>query len=260
MPRPDCDRALAQIAAWLGDPSTPSVGALVGTPGLGKTIVLRVLEERFGRGGEGQGGEGGLALYLPYAGLAIEDLVHWVYGLLGRAAPNIEDPEAAVAALLALGASPASPFVLLIDDADSMPEDTLRVLSAHLPAQGASCRLLLALNPDSRAARLMAALHALAPAEFSLRERLSIDEVGDYLDARMTWAGVPPVERAQLDEDRVHRLHSLSGGVPRALHTLAAAVLLGTSAIPGDESTATLDRKRKREDWMGRPIEDDLEI
>lgn len=166
-----------------------------------------------------------------------------------------------MAALRALGdGPPGSEFALLVDDADSMPEDTLRALATGLEARGASLRLLLALNPDSRAARTMAALHPLTPVEFSVRARLSVEEVGDYLDARMAWAGVPPVERARLDADRVHRLHSLSGGITRALHTLAAASFDTAASGAADDATAALDDKRRREDWMGRPIEDDLEI
>ena len=231
------------------------MGAILGTPGLGKTMVLRVVEARRARA-DGPG-----ALYLPYAGLTITDLAHWVYGLLGRTPPEVEGPDSALAALLGLGDGPAaSSFVLLIDDADSMPEETLRALANGLAARGSSLRLLLALNPDSRAARTMAALHALSPVEFSVRARLSVEEVGEYLAARMAWAGVPPVERARLDADRVHRLHSLSGGIPRALHTLAAASFDAAARGDTDEATAALDEKRRREDWMGRPIEDDLEI
>ena len=52
------------------------VMALSGPGGLGKTMVLRVLESRLAGAAR--------CLHLPYAALSTDDLVCWVLGLLGR--------------------------------------------------------------------------------------------------------------------------------------------------------------------------------
>ena len=73
----------------------------------------------------------------------------------------------------------------------------------------------------------------------------------------MRWAGFPDAIVARVDEDESHRIFGLSNGVPRAIHATAADRFNTAAAVQG---TAELGAKRQREDWMGRPIEDDLEI
>ena len=73
-----------------------------------------------------------------------------------------------------------------------------------------------------------------------------------YVRARLRWSDSTLTER--LDAGELRRIHGLSGGIPRQVHRVAASVL-----APGaDEHARDLDRKRRREDWMGTPIEDDL--
>ena len=85
--RPATDRVVEQLAVWSRrDDRGSTVSAIVGTPGLGKTMLLRLVEKVWNEDSAGPSG----ALYLPYGGLALRDLVAWIYGLLGRAEPSIE--------------------------------------------------------------------------------------------------------------------------------------------------------------------------
>ena len=255
--RPASDAALDAVDRWLEGGAT--VGALVSTPGLGKTMLLRVVEARLGERGMASRSAAGRpnALYLPYAGLGPIDLAIWVHGLLGRPAPTITEAGEAVEALARLGEGPDAPFTLLLDDADSMPSETIEAITSMLPTERSSLRLLLALNPDSKGSRLVAALHALAPQEIRYRERLSPVETRAYVRARMRWAGFAAAEIDRVDDEESRRIHALSNGIPRAIHAVAADRLQAGSAIGGAEG---LGAKRRREDWMGRPIEDDLEL
>ena len=258
--RPASADALHAIADWDANAGQGgAVAALVAPPGLGKTFLLRVVERHLNRTGFAGGtpAAGVRALYLPYAGLGPTDLAIWVHGLLGRACPALPDEEASIAALVDIGADGGAPLTLLLDDADSMPPETVQAFSRRLSSAGPSLRLLLALNPDSKGSRVLASLHGLAPREVRYVKPLSAAETGDYLRARMRWAGFPEEVVARVDEGEAHRVHALSNGIPRAIHAIAADRLDTGTAVHDKQA---LDGKRRREDWMGRPIEDDLEI
>ena len=258
--RPATDRVVEQLAVWSRrDDRGSTVSAIVGTPGLGKTMLLRLVEKVWSEDSAEPSG----ALYLPYGGLALRDLVAWIYGLLGRAEPSIEglaesgDVEGESFERLALlGRGRERPFFLLIDDADSLTPGTLQAFASRLPTQAAPLRIVLALNPDSKATRLLAALAALEPLEISFRDRLSVEETGDYLRGRMRHAGFPEVEISRVDADEARRVHALSAGIPRAVHPVAAAVF---ERLPSHTKGALRD-KVHRENWMGRPIEEGTDL
>ena len=268
VPRSGTEDALASIRAWgESDAVGSSIAALVGTPGLGKTQLLRITEARVNEGVARYVAEGGSlagiapnarALYLPYAGLSLPDLAVWVYGLLGiRAAvsPDWRDPGLALEALGQLGGGPSDPFFLIMDDADAMPAETIAGLRERLPRADSPVRLLVALNRDSKAARLLSALHPLQPTEIAFQSRMSVEETWVYLRTRMHYAGFPEIEIARLGERDTKRLHSLSLGIPRRLHELAAAHFEAREgATPG-----RLPGRRSDERWMGQPIDDDFE-
>ena len=249
VPRKACESLLAALMAWRRSGELgATVGALVAPPGLGKTFLLRVFESRL-NGPDG----GGRALYLPYAGMAVPDLAVWVHGLLGRR-PRVPgshlDDVSAMAALIALGDGPREPFYLLIDDAESMPPATARILATALPPSGSPLRLLLALNDDARATRLLASLDELRPTEFVFRASMTEAETRSYLRGRMAWAGVSEAAIARLERESAQRLHALSGGVPRRLHRLAADLLeRQAGSVPpgsGDDSGGATNG------WAGR--------
>ena len=279
VPREATEAALAAIRAWGGsDEVGSSVAALVGTPGLGKTQLLRVIESQVNGGAALSSAQNvqaaqaapalssavrpsvaARALYLPYAGLALPDLAIWVHGLLGRTPARVADigePDVALEALLELGGGPTDPFLLIFDDADAMPAETVQALIKGLPRSASPLRILITLNPDSKATRLFEALYPLLPTEISFRTRMNVDETGTYVRERMRWGGFPGSEIAGIDESEAMRIHTLSGGVPRRVHEIASARFESA----GDARPTALEDKARREDWMGRPIEDDLEV
>jgi len=112
----------------------------------------------------------------------------------------------------------------------------------------------LALNDDAKASRLLAALDPLHPRLVRLPQPMSKSETADYLEARMKWAGLETAEFARVDAEAISKIHTLSGGVPRRVHMIAASFFdAGDMSLPSE-----LDAKERRENWMGRPIEDDF--
>lgn len=251
LPRPSTEEAIREIREWAdSDEVGSSLAALVGTPGLGNTMLLRLIESRAVRTVDRPA-----AVYLPYAGLGPVDLCYWAYGLLGDplAAGEVETAEAAVDRLLELG-QPTDPFFLLLDDADSMPVETITALVECLPRHHSPLRLLIAVNPDAKASRLLGRLGELIPRSVSYRTRLTDQEAGEYLRGRMKWAGFPPVEIQSLDPMDIVRMNGLSSGVPRQLHSLASAHFASRDVGYPSELTT----KYRREEWMGQPLDDDL--
>ncbi len=270
--RPAVEALRAALSAWRDEGRQgTSIATLIAPPGLGKTFLLRLFEsELSGRPGGADG------LYLPYAGLPLPDLSAWVHGLLGRRpqAPTAGHPEpadraaredsgdpgasdrASIESLMALGPGVDAPFFLVVDDAESMSIETARHFARTLPATGSPLRLLLALGDDARATRLRAVLDDLSPLELVFRDPMSEAETRAYLRARMGWAGVDEATIDAIGSRSASRIHALSGGVPRAVHRVAAALIEEKDRPPGRSGSETSDSWPAAE-WMGQPIEEE---
>lgn len=228
VPRVATESLLASIDQWrTQDRLGSSLAALVTEPGIGKTFFLRLVEDRINRDAAAAG-RTTRALYLPYAGLSFIDLASWVYGLLGATYPYAErsdDPNQSLSALFALAGGPSDPFFLLIDDADSMHEETIQVFAEGLPPENSPLRILTALGDDARSSELLAELSALEPSVAIVRKPLSEDETAAYLWHRLRWVGLAEEAVGGLDIDRVSRIHALSGGIPREIHRVMTEVV-----------------------------------
>ena len=251
VPRAATEARLQVIREWSeGDGIGSTMTALISDPGMGKTQLLRVFES--GRPAWGRGpGRTRRVLYLPHAGLSIMDLCEWVHGLV-ETAPRVPDardhPVAALAALFALAGGPDDPLFLLLDDADSMPTETARVLAQGLPRERSPLRFLLAMGNDARTSRLLAIFDPLRPGVAELGDPLDEHETAIYIRARLARAGFDSAQIGRFDRERVRQIHALSGGVPRRIHQEATAILESDeNRLPG-----ALGSKREREDWMGR--------
>lgn len=287
VPRAATETALAHVDAWedmLG--AGPGLAALVGSPGIGKTFLLRRIErERAGAAEDvgftsiaalarGAPQSASWAIYLPYAGLAPRDLCLWVYGLVNRRieADRVGDARGAFDGLAALGSGARGPLLLLIDDADSMPPESVAMLVEGLDAARVPLRVLLALDDEPRGEALLASLGPASPTLVELGARMTPDETADYVRGRMRWAGFPEVEVRGLSARTLERIHAGSAGVPRRVHRVAAALLAETQvragADPGPEAwggargggDAAPDAHdpARPESWMGKPIDDDF--
>jgi len=268
--RPAVEALRGALARWRDESGRgASIATLIAPPGLGKTFLLRLFESELSDlPGEPYG------LYLPYAGLPLPDLSAWVHGLLGRTPrlPEMRGPEpgdpgkrgrsrdpdrASIEALVALGGNADAPFFLIVDDAESMSVEAARVFARTLPAAGSALRLLLAVGDDARAMRLRAVLEDLAPLELVFRDPMNEAETRAYLRGRMSWAGVEPAIIDGIEAQSASRIHALSGGVPRAIHRLAAALLEGMDGPPGKVQPEAGDAWQGT-DWMGRPIDEEI--
>jgi type II secretory pathway predicted ATPase ExeA len=208
------DRALGRLGSALraGAPCA----LLWGPPGLGKTLLLRVLEQRVRA----------LArpLHLAYASLSIEDLAAWALGLAEE--PSAADPVAALARLARAEAARGRALLLLIDEANSMPIETARALGALVAGSEGSLRLALASTDDARASRVVAGL-GVEVVEHRFDTPMSEAETCHYVTERLRCADAGPAAWGVLDAARIRGLHALSGGNPRRLHVLAAELLRG---------------------------------
>jgi len=206
--RSETERALAQIyerivdergSAWLSAP-----------PGIGKSLMLRVLAERLSPAWR--------CVYLPYAALDLRDLCRWVIGRLGL------EPRRPIAQQLATVArehwAEGSALVLLIDDANTMPPDTARALGHRVRRLGGALRLVLASAEDARASRVRAAL-GLQLTDVNLVSPLSANETRDYIETRLRVAGAGLELRDRFDGASIARIHRMAAGVPRRIHDLA---------------------------------------
>ena len=266
VPRAATEAILDRMEDWSGSDGVGStLAALVAPPGLGKSHLLRVFEARRRRAADARSDRTApdtvprrlpRTLYLPYAALLLPDLVRWIHGLAGErpvpaAQPFVGD-EAGIRSLAELGGGPDRPLQLLIDDAESMPESTLRALAQELDREHSPIRIVLALGDDSRAVRMLAALDGLEPLELFLRDPLDEAETEVYLQSRLARVGLGSEALEGLDGLTVARVHGLSGGVPRRIHRVVLALVEPDRSALARALTAT----SRTDAWLGRPIED----
>lgn len=268
VPREATEARLESLMDWCRDGGVGStVATLVAPPGIGKTHLLRVLESRLVRDAAARDWQessdsapAGLpprVLYLPYAGLSMVDLCHWISGLLGRRdawdPPRVPHADGdALQALLARADRLGRPLHLLVDDADSMPAATLRALVDGLERERSPLRLLLALSDDSRATRMLAALDPLQPRELSYRDALDERETEAYLRARLAHEGLGADHLDGLDRLTVARIRALSGGIPRRIHRVVLALLEPERAA----LARALAMSARTDAWLGQPMDD----
>ena len=208
--RPACEAALAELERLVR--SGPIV-ALSGPPGIGKTLLLRVLERRLA---------GSLRpVYVPYGALEYADLCRLVLGLMGLPIVAGEDPALELAVQARLAETRGEPLLLLLDDANAIPLATLRALVAATRSLDGALRLLAVPVDDARAARLLAALGE-GVGHVRLAEPMSAAETASYVAGRLARSDATDPTLARLTPERVSWLYRESAGIPRRLHQLVA--------------------------------------
>jgi hypothetical protein len=150
VPRPESEGALARIVALLRAGTTRI--ALEGPPASGKTLLLHVLPARLG--------PAFASAYLPHPGLGPAEVRAW---LASFGEPLPADAGVTLEDLVFAYARRGPGLVLLIDDANGMPEAVAHAFGALLAHTGASLRIVVAGVAN---AELDAVVHALGgPAE-----------------------------------------------------------------------------------------------
>jgi type II secretory pathway predicted ATPase ExeA len=210
--------------------------ALVGPPGLGKTLLLHLagarLDDRL------------RSVYLPYAALPLDELCAWALSLLGfsQSDDTIGDLIQTASNLLARG----SGLLLLIDDVSAMPLPTARKLGDLVAASRGALRLLVAAAEGPSASRMLAAtgtnIHLVR-----LLEPMSEVETRRYVAARLARAGVPAAVAARFDDATLESIYRLSAGIPRRVHSVASAVLRGGAPESGADPLEAAEVPREAE-------------
>ncbi len=189
------------------------IAAVMGPPGHGKTLLLRLI------GGREQ--ERARVAYVPFCTLAPDELFAVVLNEIGVSRPGPpRDALAAVTRELA----PRGGVVILIDDANALPGECAAALAALYQELGDALRIALAAVQGPAAQRVF---HAFGSAidVVLLAGGMSGREARRYVEMRLAYGGARPELVAAFDEATIDALHRASQGVPRRLNHAAEDVV-----------------------------------
>jgi serine/threonine-protein kinase len=194
--------------------------AVTGPAGLGKTLLLRVLERRL-RGGY-------WPVRISYTALLPDEFCRWVLTLVGE--PATEDPEAALLELARRLGETRTNLVLLLDDAGAIPIPTVRHLVELAHETNGAMRLVLFAAEDVRTPVVLGALGS-DPVTLRFCEPMSEDETAEYIYAHLAHARAPTALVERFDPETLAQLHVESEGIPRELHKLASQLYREGDAV-----------------------------
>ena len=211
------ERARAALEDALDD---GRIAALVGPPGHGKTLLLRLLA--------GREEERARVAYVPFARLEADELFALALSTLGvRAGASPREALFDLCGALA----PRGGVVLLIDDAAGMSDACAASLAGLYREAGGDLRLALAAVEGADATRV---LRAFGPDVdvVHLADGMSEREARRYVETRLAYGGARPEVVAAFDEETIEALHRASQGVPRRLNQAAEAVVRRAARLP----------------------------
>lgn len=204
------ERALRELEETLG---AGRVAALIGPPGLGKSLLLHRLavQQRQLH-----------ALYVPFCTLTLAELSSFALGLLDW--PGGPDPVVALAQHARALGTRGSGVLLLIDDAGAMPLETAVGLEGLLKLAVGTLRIALAAADSEEAQRVCA---AFAPDldEIRLEQGMSQEEAHRYVQMRLDTAQADAALRSAFGTEAVDALFRESEGVPRRLNLAAQEIV-----------------------------------
>jgi type II secretory pathway predicted ATPase ExeA len=203
VPREGTEHALRELERCVTQ--SGRAAGLHAAPGMGKTMLLRVLAQRLTAGRH-------QCVFLPYGALELPDLCAWVLGILGRPKP-IRPADAMLAHAHKLNAE-GSPLVLLVDDANGLSAEVVGELCALQAGSSGALQLVLALHDTLADEGLLEVLDSLLDT-VSLEHPMTLAETSELLRTRLDRAGVPKVTQNRLDRVTMETLHPQSRGVPR---------------------------------------------
>lgn len=223
VPRRASEAALEAVARALA--AGERIVALCGPVGMGKSLLLRLLEGRLGAPFD--------VLHVAPGALPLADLLAFALGSRAGRSGGPGDP-----VLAAARAAPQAVLVLPVDDAGALSAVAARGLASLVRNAEGALRLVLAFDEAPERA-LVAALGG-ALHEVRLDAPLSETEVAQYVDARLERAGAGEALRRRLVAREVSRLYAGSGGNPGRLNRLAAELARSGETASLAESMAAL--------------------
>ncbi len=211
VPRPATERALDQLEQRIR--AGAATVTLSGPCGSGRTLLLRILSRRIDHDFH--------PLYIPYPKLAPAELCAWILAALG--APASHDPEGAlheqISCDIAIG---FPPLLLMIDDAASLPRDTLSCLYALQEDSVGFLRILFVRSELDR--RDVFADDGATPPEVELEGRMDPGDVARYVHAHLDRHPIDAALRARL-EAALPGLYETTEGNPARLQSAVTRIL-----------------------------------
>jgi type II secretory pathway predicted ATPase ExeA len=220
-------------------------GALVAPVGLGRTHLLRVVGDRINP-------VQWESLYLPNPIFDFEDFCRFVLGLLdGLPKPGggVAELDRRLEELWVGGRS----LLLLVDDADHMPEETVRACLELAERQSPTLVVLFALRADTSTEHAVFGADREGFPVVAFDRPLDLDETRAYVAHRLARSGISHDLAARFGDRELEQLHVLSRGFPARLHALAQTLVETPVESPEEAWPRFLQDERGIIDWLGRP-------
>jgi general secretion pathway protein A len=224
------NEALARIEYLVE--SRRRLGALLGEPGVGKSLVLKVAAAQLAR-------RGSLVVVVDTLGASTREVL-WQIACGLRTSPR-EDADASwlwrqIGDRVAENRMQQTATVVLVDDAGQAGPDLVTQFTrlARLDTTAAARWTLVLAAEQPQAARWSEALKTAVDLRIELGPWAAEDTIG-YVQTSLVDAG--RIEPA-FDEEALRTLHELSAGVPRQVARLADYALLAAAAAQAETVTA----------------------
>jgi type II secretory pathway predicted ATPase ExeA len=209
-------------------------GVLTGAPGMGKSSLLRVLGQRLD--------EWAFVVYLPYGAMSPADLCEWILGITGEGVAQGENPVDALRGYARMLRREGLFLAVLIDDADSLPLETARMVGGWIGESGGDICPVLAACEGERTEQVLAAVGPYLR-RVSLDEPMDARETELYVGHALERAGVTTEFRDRFDPATLDWIVELSEGVPRLVNELALRVI--------DTQLGNFETDWSEDTWLG---------
>ena len=196
------ERALAALDACLDEGRSPIL--LLGQSGVGKTLLLRVLEAR-------ELSRGRSVVFSPFLHLPPRDIAPWLLHLLGDP-PGKGSPEEQL--LAAISDRGAGSLLVIVDEIHSATAASAGRLAQLAAAAGRRLSLVMAAQLGPELEKVMPALNPAVT--ISLPDPLPEHEMTELLDALLSHLGPDPLVRQNGAGQREIMLQ-LAHGIPALL-------------------------------------------